>query len=112
VAKWLSLILSGPEEKLKVISGLRVAARFRELGGEARVVFLADGVRVPLEAAKDPDLAQALEAVKDLAPTVCRGILEGMGVALEGVEALGFRVDYVGPVLKQALEEGFHVVSF
>jgi len=73
------------------------------------VVFLADGVRVPLEGEKDPDLVQALEGAKDLEPVVCRGILESMRVPLE---LPGFRVDYVGPILYRAMEEGFQIVSF
>ncbi|CAM3483481.1 DsrE family protein [Hydrogenibacillus schlegelii] len=112
MTKLLALILSGPDEKMKVISGLRVAQRIKEMGGEARVVFLADGVRVPLEGANDPDFSAALESVKDLESTVCKGILEQMGVQIEPLELKGFNVDYVGPILARAAEEGFQIVSF
>jgi len=46
MAKILVLVNSGPNEKLKVLSGRTLARVAHDRGAEVRVVFFADGARV------------------------------------------------------------------
>ncbi|GEM90315.1 DsrE family protein [Oceanithermus desulfurans] len=109
MAKILVLVNSGPTEKLKVRSGLTFARVAHDQGAEVRVVFLADGVRVPL--AQDPDFDEALTVLSErgIVPLVCRRILETSGAPLE---LPGFEVTYVGADLVRAVDEGFQILSF
>jgi len=109
MAKILVLMNSGPTEKLKVRSGLTLARVAHDLGAEVRVIFFADGARVPL--ARDPDIGEALTALSErgIVPLVCRRILETTGGPLE---LPGFEVTYIGADLVGAVDEGFQVISF
>ncbi|ADR37382.1 hypothetical protein Ocepr_1930 [Oceanithermus profundus DSM 14977] len=109
MAKILVLINSGPTEALKVRSGLTFARVAHDRGAEVRVIFFADGVRVPLT--RDPDFGEALSALSErgIVPLVCRRILETTGGPLE---LPGFEVTYIGADLVGAVDEGFQVISF
>ena len=109
MAKILVLVNSGPEEKLKVLSGLTLARVAHDRGAEVRVVFFADGVRVPLS--QEEGFAEALAALSErgLVPLVCRRILETSGAPLE---LPGFEVTYVGSDLVRAVNEGSQAMSF
>ncbi len=111
MAKILILILSGPEDEVRVASGLGLAAVAHDQGAEVRVVFFADGVRVPLELAEHPKLAERLLALRErgIFPVVCKRNLENMG---QPVSIEGFDVHYIGQDLVKAAEEGFSIISF
>ena len=107
--KILVLVNSGPEEKLKVLPGLTLARVAHDRGVVVRVVFFADGARVPL--AQDDGFTEVLTALSErgLVPLVCQRILETSGAPLE---LPGFEVTYVGSDLVRAVNEGFQAMSF
>ncbi len=111
MAKIVVLVLSGPEATFRVASGLGFAAVAHDQGAEVRVIFFADGVRVPLELDRYPELKARMEALKErgLLPAVCRRNLEVLG---QPTELPGYDVHYIGQDLVRASEEGFTVLSF
>ena len=111
MARILVLVLSGPEATFRVASGLGFAAVAHDQGAEVRVIFFADGVRVPLEADHYPELKKRLSALSErgILPAVCRRNLEALG---RPTELPGFDVHYIGQDLVRASEEGFAVLSF
>jgi len=109
MAKVLVLVLSGPEAVFRVQSALGFARVAHDQGAEVRVIFFADGVRVPLEGG--PELQAALQALgqRGIVPQVCRRNLEALKAPLD---LAGFEVRYIGADLVRAVEEGFQVISF
>ncbi len=111
MTKIVVLVLSGPEAEFRVASGLGFAAVAHDQGAEVRVIFFADGVRVPLEADRRPALNERLQALRErgILPVVCKRNLE---VLEKPTELPGFDVHYIGKDLVEASEAGFTVISF
>ena len=111
MGKILVLVLSGPENTFRVASGLGFAYAAHRQGAEVKVIFFADGVRVPLETERYPQLAERLRDLTQagILPVVCKRNLE---VLEKPTELPGFDVHYIADDLVRAAGEGFAIISF
>ncbi|MGD2079583.1 MAG: DsrE family protein [Nitrospirota bacterium] len=110
MAKIVVLVLSGPSDKRKVMTGL-MFAKMAEESGELEDVKLIISAQA-VEIFKEPDFRDVLENVKAaLTPTVCKMNAEGAGVAGE-VESQGVPLAAVGKELIGLLNDGYKVLTF
>lgn len=110
MAKIVVLVLSGLNDKRKVMTGLMFAKMAKESGGlqDVKLIISAQAVEV----FKEPDFRDTLENVKtSLTPMVCKMNAEGAGVVRE-VESLGVPLAAVGKELIGMLNDGYEVLTF
>lgn len=110
MAKIIVLVLSGPEDRRKAITGLKFAKMARESGEleDVRLIISAQAVGI----FKDPAFKDIIDEVKGALPTmVCRMNAESAGVLGE-VESSGLPLAAVGKELVRMAKEGYGVISF
>ncbi len=110
MAKIVVLVLSGPDDRRKVTTGLMFAKIAKESGElqDVKLIISAQAVDIFREA----DFRDTLEDVKgSLMPMVCKMNAEGAGVVKE-VESFGAPLAAVGKELIRMLNEGYEVLTF
>lgn len=110
MAKLVVLVLSDPEEKRKVFTGLRFAKMAKESGEleDVKLIISAQAVGI----FKDSAFKDVIEEVKAGVPAMaCKMNVEAAGVT-EDVESYGIPVAPVGKELIKLIKEGYEVISF
>lgn len=110
MAKLVVLILSDPQDKRKVITGLKFAKMSKESGEleDVKLIISAQAVEI----FKDMEFKNVIEEVKDAVPVmVCKMNAEGAGVVHE-VEPFGIPLAAVGKELVAYVKNGYEIISF
>lgn len=110
MAKLAVLVLSGPNDRRKVMTGLMFAKMAKESGGmeDVKLIISAEAVEI----FKEPEFKDTLDDVKaSLPPMVCKMNAEGAGVVGE-VESFGLPLAAVGKELIGMLNDGYEVLTF
>ena len=110
MSKLVVLVLSDPEDKRKVVTGLKFAKMAKESGEleDVRLIVSAQAVGI----FKDPAFRDVIEEVKTAVPAMaCKMNADSAGVIKEA-EAYGIPVVPVGKELVNFIKEGYEVVSF
>jgi|Deesub1362A_J573_1020465.scaffolds.fasta_scaffold39461_1 hypothetical protein len=110
MARLVVLVLSGPEDRRKVITGLKFAKMAKESGEleDVRLIISAQAVGI----FKDETFKDLIEEVNaSVSVKACKMNAEGAGVVKE-VEASGVPLSPVGKELIDLIKEGYEVISF
>ncbi len=110
MAKLVVLVLSGPENRRKVITGLKFAQMAKESGKleDVRVIVSAEAVDI----FKDEFFKDLIKEVNaSVSMKACKMNAEGAGVA-DYVESSGVSLSPVGKELLDFINEGYEVISF
>jgi hypothetical protein len=110
MAKLVVLVLSGPEDKGKVFTGLKFAKMAKESGEleDVRLVISAQAVGI----FKDSAYKEVIEEVKASVPSMaCKMNVDAIGVA-GYVESYGIPLAPVGRELIKLINDGYEVISF
>ena len=110
MAKLVVLILSNPQERRKVVTGLKFAKMAGEGGELEDVKLIVSGEAVGIF--RDTSFKDIIEEVKIAVPVmVCKMNADAAGVAGE-VESCGVLLAPVGKELINLIKQGYEVISF
>jgi hypothetical protein len=110
MAKLVVLVLSGPEDRRKVMTGLMFAKMAKESGEleDVRLIVSAQAVDI----FKDEAFKNLIQEVNaSVSMKACKMNAEGAGVA-DDVAASGVPLAPVGKELIDFINEGYEVISF
>jgi len=104
------LVIISTAEKAKALTGMMYAVNVRKHGwfDELKVVFFGPVETLLLE---DPVVGEAAVPLVDEGALVCRAIAEREGIA-EDLVRLGYRVEYVGSTISEAIRDGYVPLVF
>ncbi len=110
MAKLVVLVLSDPEDEVKVFTGLKFAKMAKESGKleDVKLIISAQAVKI----FKDMAFKEVIEEVKAAVPVMaCKMNVEGSGVVKE-VESYGVPLAPVGKELIDFINDGYEIISF
>jgi hypothetical protein len=110
MTKVVVLVLSDPEDKRKVITGLKFAKMAKESGEleDVKLIISAQAVGI----FKDSSYREVIEEVKaSVNAMACKMNVDAIGIAKD-VESYGIPVAPVGKELIKLIKDGYEVVSF
>ncbi len=110
MTKVVVLVLSDPEDKRKVITGLKFAKMAKESGEfeDVKLIISAQAVGI----FKDDSYRDVIEEVKaSVNAMACKMNVEATGI-VKDVESYGIPIAPVGKELIKLIKDGYEVVSF
>ncbi|ADC64570.1 protein of unknown function DUF1291 [Ferroglobus placidus DSM 10642] len=107
--KLLVIISSGKEAKEKAKTGVLFAANSIKFGWAEKVEVVFFGASEEMLAEDEEFRQMVVDSFKDYKPLACRFIAESKGIS----DKLDFvRVEYVGKIINELIDEGFVPLVF
>lgn len=110
MAKLVVLLLSGPKERRRVITGFKFAKMSKESGefDDVSLIISAEAVEI----FKDDSFSDVINEARPVLPVkACKMNAEGAGVT-NAVNSYGIPLAPVGKELIRMIKEGYEVISF